>query len=81
MAVVLVTHNFGVVADLCDRVSVMRLGRIVETGPTRPIFTSARHPYTQELLGAILSEAEPRGPLFAAGKHRQPRPRREQSDE
>lgn len=67
MAVVLVTHNFGVVADLCDRVSVMRLGRIVETGPTEAIFASPRHPYTQELLGAILSETEPRGPLVVAG--------------
>ncbi|MEV7606007.1 dipeptide/oligopeptide/nickel ABC transporter permease/ATP-binding protein [Paenarthrobacter sp. NPDC089322] len=66
MAVVLVTHNFGVVADLCDRVSVMRLGRIIETGPTEPIFESPSHPYTQELLGAILSDAEPRGPLVAA---------------
>lgn len=75
MAVVLVTHNFGVVADLCDRVSVMRLGRIVETGPTRPIFISPRHPYTQELLGAILSEAEPRGPLVAAGNSASPSPK------
>lgn len=75
MAVVLVTHNFGVVADLCDRVSVMRLGRIVETGPTEPIFASPRHPYTQELLGAILSEAEPRGPLLAAGTTGSPSPK------
>lgn len=66
MAVILVTHNFGVVADLCDRVSVMRLGRIVETGPARSIFKDPQHPYTRELLGAILSEAEPRGPLGAA---------------
>lgn len=72
MAVVLVTHNFGVVADLCDRVSVMRLGRIVETGPTEPIFDAPRHPYTQELLGAILSDAEPRGPLAAAGSTTSP---------
>ncbi|BCW48186.1 ABC transporter ATP-binding protein [Arthrobacter sp. StoSoilB13] len=75
MAVVLVTHNFGVVADLCDRVSVMRLGRIVETGPTEPIFDSPRHPYTQELLGAILSEAEPRGPLVGAGGSASPSPK------
>ncbi len=66
MAVVLVTHNFGVVADLCDQVSVMRLGRVVETGPTRAIFSNPRHRYTQELLGAILSESEPRGPLSMA---------------
>lgn len=75
MAVLLVTHNFGVVADLCDRVSVMRLGRIVETGPTEPIFDSPRHPYTQELLGAILSEAEPRGPLVGAGGSASPSPK------
>ncbi|MHC6592839.1 dipeptide/oligopeptide/nickel ABC transporter permease/ATP-binding protein [Arthrobacter sp. C152] len=74
MAVVLVTHNFGVVADLCDRVSVMRLGRIVETGSTEPIFESPRHPYTQELLGAILSDAEPRGPLVPTGSTTAPTP-------
>lgn len=63
MAVILVTHNFGVVADLCDRVSVMRLGRIIETGPARSIFRDPQHPYTRELLGAILSETQARGPL------------------
>ncbi|WP_284985006.1 dipeptide/oligopeptide/nickel ABC transporter permease/ATP-binding protein [Arthrobacter sp. efr-133-TYG-118] len=74
MAVILVTHNFGVVADLCDRVSVMRLGRIVETGPTRSIFAYPRHPYTRELLGAILGETSPRGPLatFDAGPSASP---------
>jgi peptide/nickel transport system permease protein len=66
MGVILVTHNFGVVADLADRVSVMRLGRIVETGPTRSIFDDPQHPYTQELLGAVLSDAPPRGPLRPA---------------
>ena len=50
MGVILVTHNFGVVADLCDRVSVMRRGRIVETGPARAIFDRPEHPYTQQLL-------------------------------
>jgi peptide/nickel transport system permease protein len=68
MAVILVTHNFGVVADLCDRVSVMRLGRIVETGAARAIFRNPKHPYTRELLGAILSETEPRGPLSPAAQ-------------
>jgi peptide/nickel transport system permease protein len=68
MAVILVTHNFGVVADLCDRVSVMRLGRIVETGAARAIFRNPKHPYTRELLGAILSETEPRGPLAPAAQ-------------
>jgi peptide/nickel transport system permease protein len=63
MGTILVTHNFGVVADICDRVSVMRSGRIVETGPVRGIFTEPRHPYTKALLEAILEDAPPRGPL------------------
>jgi peptide/nickel transport system permease protein len=67
MGVLLVTHNFGVVADLCDRVSVMRNGRIVETGPARSIFAGPRHEYTRMLFDAILEDAEPRGPLTYAG--------------
>ena len=63
VAVLIVTHNFGVVADICDRVSVMRSGRIIETGTARAIFDDPRHPYTKDLLGSILHEAEPRGPL------------------
>jgi ABC-type dipeptide/oligopeptide/nickel transport system ATPase component len=58
-----VTHNFGVVADICDRVSVMRNGRVVESGPVRSIFYGARHEYTQALLGDILAEEHARGPL------------------
>jgi peptide/nickel transport system permease protein len=63
MGVILVTHNFGVVADLCDRVSVMQSGRVVETGPVRAIFNDAQHPYTRQLLEAILEDTAPRGPL------------------
>ncbi|MBF4567482.1 dipeptide/oligopeptide/nickel ABC transporter permease/ATP-binding protein [Plantibacter sp. VKM Ac-2880] len=63
MAMLLVTHNFGVVADLCDRVSVMQNGLIVETGPVRSIFNDAQHPYTQSLLGAILDEGPARPAL------------------
>lgn len=63
MAMLLVTHNFGVVADLCDRVSVMQAGRIVETGPVRSIFHHAEHPYTESLLAAILDEGPARTPL------------------
>ncbi|UFS60624.1 dipeptide/oligopeptide/nickel ABC transporter permease/ATP-binding protein [Subtercola endophyticus] len=66
MGVVLVTHNFGVVADLCDRVSVMRDGRIVETGPVRSIFAHPEHPYTKSLFAAILEEGEARGELVGA---------------
>jgi peptide/nickel transport system permease protein len=56
MGVLLVTHNFGVVADLCDRVVVMRNGAVVEEGDVRSIFHAPEHPYTQELIAAILDE-------------------------
>ncbi|MCQ6272302.1 dipeptide/oligopeptide/nickel ABC transporter permease/ATP-binding protein [Pseudarthrobacter sp. R1] len=56
MAVLLVTHNFGVVADLCERVVVMRAGQVVETGAVHDIFHNPHHPYTRELIGAILDE-------------------------
>ncbi|MFJ6653405.1 ATP-binding cassette domain-containing protein [Microbacterium sp. NPDC091313] len=65
MAMLLVTHNFGVVADLCDRVTVMQNGLFVEQGPVRAIFNDARHPYTRALLDAILDEGPARPPLGA----------------
>ena len=52
LAVVLITHNLGIVAETCDRVAVMYAGRIVEEGPVRDVFAAPRHPYTQALLGA-----------------------------
>lgn len=56
MGVLLVTHNFGVVADICDRVLVMRNGELVESGDVRAIFNQPAHPYTQQLIGSILDE-------------------------
>jgi oligopeptide/dipeptide ABC transporter ATP-binding protein len=53
MAILLITHDMGVVAGRADRVNVMYAGRIVETAPTSPIFKAMRHPYTQALLGSI----------------------------
>jgi ABC-type dipeptide/oligopeptide/nickel transport system ATPase component/ABC-type dipeptide/oligopeptide/nickel transport system permease subunit len=67
MAMLLVTHNFGVVADLCDRVSVMQQGLFVEQGPVRTILGSPTHPYTRSLLDAILDEGPARPPLAVAG--------------
>jgi peptide/nickel transport system permease protein len=65
LAMLLVTHNFGVVADLADRVSVMRAGSIVETGAVSEVFTNPAHPYTRSLLDAVLDEAPARAPYNA----------------
>ena len=57
MALLLITHDLGVVAQWADRVTVMYAGRIVEQAPTRPFFAQPRHPYARGLLGASVSEA------------------------
>jgi ABC-type dipeptide/oligopeptide/nickel transport system ATPase component len=59
IGVILVTHNFGVVADLCDRVVVMQNGRLVEEGPVRSILRNPQEPYTRTLLGSMLEGKEP----------------------
>jgi oligopeptide/dipeptide ABC transporter ATP-binding protein len=53
LAVLLVSHDFGVIAQVCDRVAVMYGGYIVETGPIDAIYTNAQHPYTRALLESI----------------------------
>ena len=52
-AIVLITHDMGVVADLADKIAVMRRGRIVETGTAVEIFNNPQHEYTQSLLAAV----------------------------
>jgi peptide/nickel transport system permease protein len=52
LSVVLVTHDLGVVADLCDDVAVMYAGEVVEAGSTAAVLDQPRHPYTMALLGA-----------------------------
>jgi oligopeptide/dipeptide ABC transporter ATP-binding protein len=61
-AVVLITHDMGVVADMADRIAVMYAGRIVEQGSRREVFYDAQHPYTWGLLGSIarLDRPKPR---------------------
>jgi len=61
MGIMLITHNLGVVAEMCDDVAVMYLGRVVEEGSVEDIFYRAKHPYTQALLQSIPSvTSEPR---------------------
>ncbi len=52
-AIILITHNMGIVADLADRVAVMFEGKLVEEAPVAKLFASPEHPYTQKLLAAV----------------------------
>ncbi len=54
-ALLLITHNLGIVAEACDRVAVMYAGQIVEEGPARDVFAEPAHPYTRELLRSTIS--------------------------
>jgi oligopeptide/dipeptide ABC transporter ATP-binding protein len=53
LAMILITHDLGVVARVCDRVAVMYGGRIVETAPVRELLANPAHPYTQALVGSV----------------------------
>ena len=53
LAIIFITHDFGVVARMCDRVAVMYAGRIVEQGDVRDLFNNPSHPYTQALINSV----------------------------
>jgi oligopeptide/dipeptide ABC transporter ATP-binding protein len=63
MSILLITHDLGVIAEMCDEVVVMYAGRVVERGPVAKVFTSPQHPYTEALLQSIpmlgMTQAEP----------------------
>ena len=64
MAVLLITHDLGVVAEVAQRVAVLYAGRVVETGPVEPIFRAPQHPYTRGLLDSLPSaRMQPGQPL------------------
>jgi oligopeptide/dipeptide ABC transporter ATP-binding protein len=67
-AVILITHDMGVVADIADRVVVMYAGRVIEQGSLRSVFYDAQHPYTWGLLGSIARLDRPRPPRLTAIK-------------
>jgi peptide/nickel transport system ATP-binding protein len=62
-AVMLVTHDMGVIAETADRVAVMYAGRIAEIGPVRDVIKNAQHPYTKGLMGSIPHLGERGGKL------------------
>ena len=61
LALLLITHDFGVIAEMADRVAVMYRGRLVEEGPVRQILRAPAHEYTQALLAAVPGMAKPGG--------------------
>ena len=72
LAVILITHDLGVVADIADRVLVMYAGRVVETGTLDQIFYDPQHPYTWGLLGSIMRLDRPRTARLAQIKGQPP---------
>jgi oligopeptide/dipeptide ABC transporter ATP-binding protein len=65
LAVAMITHDLGVVAERCARVMVMYAGQVVETGPTAEVIAKPRHPYTRGLLASLPSLEDPDRPLHA----------------
>jgi peptide/nickel transport system ATP-binding protein len=61
LALILISHDLGVLAETCDRIAVMYAGRIVETGPVSAVFASPQHPYTKRLLETLPVIGGPRG--------------------
>lgn len=65
LAIIFITHDFGIVAKMCDRVMVMYAGRVVEIGSVRDIFNHPSHPYTQALMNSVPTMEEPPERLYA----------------
>jgi len=63
-AVMLVTHDMGVIAETCDRVAVMYAGRVVELGPVQAVIHEPAHPYSRGLMGSIPAMDEDRERLL-----------------
>ncbi|NND22183.1 MAG: ABC transporter ATP-binding protein [Silicimonas sp.] len=63
MGIIFITHDLGVVAQTCDRVNVMYLGRLIEEGPVREVIGNPKHPYTQGLIAALPKLDDLQAPL------------------
>ncbi len=73
VALILVSHDLGVVGEICDEIAVMYAGRIVETGPTRAILAAPKHPYTRALLESMPTANLERGQRLKAIQGEPPR--------
>jgi oligopeptide/dipeptide ABC transporter ATP-binding protein len=67
LGVLVVTHDLGLAWNIADRIAVMYLGRVVESGPTEAVLTAPRHPYTQALL-SVIPEIERLEPIVLRGE-------------
>ena len=65
LSILFITHDFGIVAEMCDRVAVMYAGRIVETGTVEEFFKNPAHPYTEALIKSVPSPEEKVDRLFS----------------
>lgn len=65
LSIIFITHDFGIVAKMCDQVAVMYAGRVVEFGPVRAIFRNPAHPYTQALLNSVPTMDRPVERLYS----------------
>ena len=65
LSIIFITHDFGIVAKMCDQVMVMYAGRVVERGPVLSIFDNPSHPYTQALLESVPNMEEPVNRLYS----------------
>ncbi|NQW17906.1 MAG: ABC transporter ATP-binding protein [Chloroflexi bacterium] len=65
LGIIFITHDFGIVAKMCDRVGVMYAGRLVETGDVRAIFNHPQHPYTQALISSVPKLEEKTARLYS----------------
>lgn len=64
MTLLLITHNFGIVAEVCDRVGVMYAGKLVEVADINEVFENPLHPYTRGLIDCIVTRKKPKSRLY-----------------